>query len=133
MSQKSVTSHYQMIFTNIHDDSYWDQKTIILAIMCHCNRCHRKRVGTNKLFQKTAQVLTISPQAKDFHSPLSPQLTLKNNFYCSLEYLFVAGEHCDHETRLWAQEHFGVSKKEISSKCGRKSKLNKFRPIECGI
>lgn len=26
----------------------------------------------------------------------------------SLEYLFVAGEHCDHETRLWAQEHFGV-------------------------
>ena len=27
----------------------------------------------------------------------------------SLEYLFVAGEHCDHETRLWAQEHFGVS------------------------
>ena len=30
-------------------------------------------------------------------------------FKCSLEYLFVAGEHCDHETRLWAQEHFGVS------------------------
>jgi acyl-coenzyme A synthetase/AMP-(fatty) acid ligase len=26
----------------------------------------------------------------------------------SLRYLFVAGEHCDHGTRLWAQDHFKV-------------------------
>jgi propionyl-CoA synthetase len=26
----------------------------------------------------------------------------------SLRYLFVAGEHCDHGTRLWAQDHFRV-------------------------
>ena len=25
-----------------------------------------------------------------------------------MKYLFVAGEHCDHETRLWAQDHFKV-------------------------
>ena len=29
----------------------------------------------------------------------------------SLRYLFVAGEHCDHGTRLWAQEHFRHSRK----------------------
>lgn len=26
----------------------------------------------------------------------------------SLQYLFVAGEHCDHSTRLWAEKHFNV-------------------------
>lgn len=26
-----------------------------------------------------------------------------------LKYMFVAGEHCDYETRLWAQEHFKVT------------------------
>jgi acyl-coenzyme A synthetase/AMP-(fatty) acid ligase len=26
----------------------------------------------------------------------------------SLRYLFVAGEHCDHGTRVWAEEHFRV-------------------------
>ena len=25
-----------------------------------------------------------------------------------LKYLFVAGEHCDHGTRIWAQNQFGV-------------------------
>ena len=27
---------------------------------------------------------------------------------CSLKYLFVAGEHCDHGTRVWASEQFKV-------------------------
>ena len=25
-----------------------------------------------------------------------------------LKYLFVAGEHCDHETRIWSEEKFNV-------------------------
>ena len=34
--------------------------------------------------------------------------------------MFVAGEHCDHETRLWTQEHFGVSDKfEIWGNMGK--------------
>ena len=35
-----------------------------------------------------------------------------NTFFClfaySLKYLFVAGEHCDHGTRVWASEQFKV-------------------------
>ena len=30
------------------------------------------------------------------------------HFY-SLRNIFLAGEHCDHETRLWATKHFKVS------------------------
>ena len=33
-------------------------------------------------------------------------LFLYSNY--SLKYLFVAGEHCDHETRLWAENQFQV-------------------------
>ena len=33
-------------------------------------------------------------------------LSLYSNY--SLKYLFVAGEHCDHETRLWAENQFQV-------------------------
>ena len=35
---------------------------------------------------------------------------LKIYIFCSfsLKYLFVAGEHCDHETRLWAQDQFKI-------------------------
>ncbi len=34
--------------------------------------------------------------------------TIVIGHFCSLHYLYVAGEHCDHATRIWSEHHFGV-------------------------
>ena len=40
----------------------------------------------------------------------------------------MAGEHCDHETRLWAQEHFGVSGKFCTEYIPLIDEMAKFSP-----